>query len=135
MEAEAGDDVAMAAVLICGELEHAAMFLPRVFDKFLREIGRSLQIRELFGMSEGQEEERFLPRCLERGVVTDVDPFECEPLRFGILRECLSGSAMDCARELIEYDDKGKTRPWALRPVVQFAPFAARANNGENRSI
>src|SRR5262245_45744351 len=86
-------------------------------------------------MSEGQEEERFLPRCLERGVVADVDPFECEPERLGILRECLSGSAMDCARELIEYDDKGKTRPWALRPVVQFAPFAARANNGENRSI
>src|SRR5262249_43356598 len=102
------------------------MFLPRVFDKFLREIDRSLQIRELFGMSEGQEKERFLPRCLERGVVADVDPFECEPERLGILRECLSGSAMDRARELIENDDKGEARPWALRPVVQFALHGSR---------
>ena len=73
------------------------MLLRRLFDKLFCEIDRSFQIRELLGMSEGQEKEGFLPRCLERGVVADFDPFECEPERFGILRECLSRSAMDRA--------------------------------------
>src|SRR5262245_24807281 len=99
------------------------MLLWRVFDKLLCEIYRSFQIRELFGMSEGQEKESFLPRCSERLVVTDRDPFECESECFGILRECLSASAMDRARELIENDDEGKTRPWALRPAVELAPL------------
>src|SRR5262245_2407655 len=71
----------------------------------------------------GMKKESFLPRCLERLVVTDRDPFERESERFGILRERLSASAMDRARELIENDDKRQPRPRTLRPAVELAPL------------
>ena len=99
------------------------MLLWRVFDKLLCEIYRSFQIHELFRMSEGQEKESFLPRCLERLVVTDRDPFECESERFGILCERLSAPAMDRARELIENDDKRQPRPRTLRLAVELSPL------------
>jgi hypothetical protein len=97
MPAEAHDDVAMATGLICRELEHGAMLLWRLFDKFLCEIYGSFQIRELLGMSERQEEEGFLPRCFERRVVAGLDPFECKAESLRILRERLSGPAMERA--------------------------------------
>jgi hypothetical protein len=48
-------------------------------------------------MSERQEKEGFLPRRFERRIVTDLDAFEREAECLGILRERLSGAAMDRA--------------------------------------
>jgi hypothetical protein len=104
--AEAGDDVAVSAGLVCGELEHAAKLLWCLFDKFRCEIDRSFQIREILGVAEGQEKEGFLPGVIERRVLTVLDPFESKAESLWILRERLSGAAMDRARELIKNDDK-----------------------------
>ena len=52
MAAEARDDVAVAARLICGELEGAAKFLWSLSRKFLCEFDRAFQIRKILGMSE-----------------------------------------------------------------------------------
>jgi hypothetical protein len=97
MAPEACDHVSVSAGLVCGELEHAAMLLWSLFDKFLCETYRSFQIRELLGMPERQEEEGFLPGVIEGCIVTVLDPFERKGESLRILRECLSSSAMDRA--------------------------------------
>ena len=73
------------------------MLLWGVFDEFLRELHRSLQICEILGVAERQEEEGFLPRCFERRVVTVLNPFESKGESLRILRERLSGPAMERA--------------------------------------
>ena len=121
--AEAGDDVTMTTGLVRGELEYAAMLLWRLFDKFRCEIDRSFQICETLGMSKGQEKESFFPGGLEGCIMTVLDAFESEAESLRILRERLSASAMDRARELIENNDKRQPRPRTLRPAVELAPL------------
>jgi len=89
MTAEACDHVAVPTGLACGELEHAAMLLWGVFDKFLRELHRLLQISEILGMAERQEKKGFFPGVIERRVVTVLDPFESKGESLWILREAV----------------------------------------------
>ncbi len=63
----------------------------------LRELDHLLQFCEIFGVAERQEKEGLLPRCFERRVVTVLDPFESKGESLWILRERLSGPAMDRA--------------------------------------
>jgi len=65
MAAETSDDVSVAGGLICGELEHAALLLRRVFDKLLCEIDRSLQIRELFRNVRGARRRTLAPATVK----------------------------------------------------------------------
>ena len=97
MTAEACDDIAMAASLVRGEFQHRAHLFWRLFDEFLRELDHLLQFCEIFGVAERQEKEGLLPRCFERRVVTVLDPFESKGESLWILRERLSGPAMDRA--------------------------------------
>ena len=97
MTAEACDDIAMAASLVRGEFQHRAHLFWRLFDEFLRELDHLLQFCEILGVAERQEKEGFLPRCFERRVVTVLDPFESKGESLRILRERLSGPAMDRA--------------------------------------
>ena len=55
--------------------------------------------------------------------MTVLDAFEREAESLRILRERLSASAMDRARELIENNDKRQPRPRTLRPAVELAPL------------
>ena len=121
--AEAGDDVAMSTGLVRGELEYAAKLLWCLFDEFFCEFDRSFQISEILGVAEGQEKEGFLPGVIQGCIVTVLDPFERKGESLRILRERLSASAMDRARELIENNDKRQPRPRTLRPAVELSPL------------
>ena len=59
MTAEACDYVVVPTGLACRELEHAAIFLWGVFDEVLRELHRSLQIREILGVARGKKKKVF----------------------------------------------------------------------------
>jgi hypothetical protein len=80
-----------------------------------------LGVGELLGMSERQEKESFLPGRIERCVVTVLDPFDGETESLRILREGLSGSMVNRARELTQNDNECEPRSWVLRPAIEFA--------------
>jgi hypothetical protein len=121
MAAEAGDDVAVSAGLIRGELEDVAKLLRGLSREFLCEFNRPFLIRKILGMSEWQEKESFFPRCFERCVVAVLDPFDDKAESLRILREGFSRSTVNRARELIQNDDKCEPRPWVLRPAIELA--------------
>jgi hypothetical protein len=79
-------------------------------------------MRELLGVAQRQEEERFLPRRVEGGVVTELDSLERQNKRLRILRIRPRRTAIDGSRELIEDDDQCEPRSWAVRPVVALPP-------------
>jgi hypothetical protein len=118
MAAEAGDHVAMTARLRGRVLEDPAQLRLLLFRELLRELNRCLDVGELLGVPQRQEEERPLPCGLEGCVVADLDPLERQGQRVRILRECARRAAVDRPRELIEDNAwMPNTRPAAGRRV------------------
>ena len=70
MAPEAGNDVAMSSRLRRRVLEDPAEFSRRAGCKLLGQRDRMPHMRQLLGVCEGKEEERLLPRTLQRRVVT-----------------------------------------------------------------
>jgi hypothetical protein len=80
-------------------------------------------MRELLGVAQRQEEERFLPRRVEGGVVTELDSLERQSKRLRILRVRPRRTAIDGSGELIEDDDQREPGSSPVRPVVEVPAY------------
>lgn len=103
LSAETRDDVAVPACLRRRVLEHFSELRWRSGCQLFGKRDCALEMRELLGMPERQEEEGLLPRCFERRVVADVYAFEGQSERFRVLRIRLRRVPVEGARELVEF--------------------------------